>query len=431
MNKVVSLPTWFQEVKHDEVSMSLPGWVTDFRQEEWNSFAKNGLPTRKDERWKYTDLSFLTNRHFSPAPQIEADRLLDVIHQHRLQCGESILLVFVNGYFLPTVSDMAKLPKGVIACNMTTAMQQHADLVKSYWLNNNNTQKYPFVSLNAAQSRDGLFFYLPKACTLTTPIHLLSLMMNQADSISHPRHLFVLDEQSKATLVEEYFSLSDHASVMNIVTHIVAEKEAQLDHYKIQHEGKQAIHLAHTMVKQKQNSYLTFTQFSCGGLFARDEIAISLQESGAHCRTAGFYHLRDDHQYMDYHIDIDHAAPHTQSEMLYKGIIDKKARAVFNGRLHVEKDAQKILAYQANHNLLLSKEAEVYSKPELEIYADDVKCKHGASTGQIDQDAIFYLRSRGIDKDEAINIWLQGFAQEILQRVTHAGIKMRAEELML
>lgn len=431
MNSVASLPAWLEKAGQADASLSLPQWAVDLRQQQWEAFVKNGLPTRRDERWKYADLSFLTNKPFSTAPTIEADRFLDVINQHRLQRGESILLVFINGYFQPTLSDLAKLPKDVIACSMMTAMQQQADLVKAHWLSPSDARHYPFVSLNTALSLDGLFFYLPKACELTAPIHLLSLIVGKEAFVACPQHLFLLGEQSKLTLVEEYFSFTEQAYMMNVVTQMVAEKEAQLDYYKIQSEGKQATHLAHTLVQQKQNSQINFTHFSSGGLFARDEIIVTLQESGANCRTGGFYHLRDDNQYVDYHLDINHAAPHSQSEMLYKGIIDKKARAVFNGRLHVEKGAQKILAYQANHNLLLSKEAEVYSKPELEIYADDVKCKHGASTGQIDQEAIFYLRSRGIDKDEAIGIWLQGFAEEILQRVTHAGIKMRAEEIVL
>ncbi len=216
--------------------------------------------------------------------------------------------------------------------------------------------------------------------------------------------------------------------MMNVVTHMNLGKEAQFDYCKIQTESNQAIHVAHTFIQQRQDSKATLTYFSTGGAFARDEVMVKLLEPGADCRTGGFYHLNEDNQYIDYHVDIDHVAPRSQSEMLYKGILDKKSRAVFNGRLYVGKNAQKILAYQANHNLLLSKTAEVYSKPELEIYADDVKCKHAASTGQIDQEALFYLRSRGISHQDALTILLRGFTQDILERITHPGIRMRIEE---
>jgi Fe-S cluster assembly protein SufD len=431
MNSVVNLPTWLEKKKSEEAWTSLPTWAMDARKKHWQAFVSQGLPTRKDERWKYTDLSFLANKHFSEATRVDAHRLLDVINQHRLQRENSFLLVFVNGYFMPMLSDGDKLPKGVIACSLDKAMQEHADLVKAHWLPQGEISNYPFANLNTAMCRDGLFFYLPTSIHLSAPLHLLSLTLDTKAFIAHPHHVIVLGEESKLVLLEEYFSLADHTYMMNVMTHIVADKGAQLDHYKIQHEAKQAVHLAHTFVQQKQQSHVTFTNFSSGSSFARDEVIVRLQESGADCHTGGFYQLRDDNQYMDYHIDIEHEAPFCNSEMLFKGIVDKKSRAVFNGRLQVNKGAQKTMAYQANHNLLLSKEAEIYSKPELEIYADDVKCKHGASTGQIDEEAIFYLRSRGIDRDQAIAILLQGFADEILQRIAHTGIRARAEECLL
>lgn len=424
-----ALPKWL--TTKPEVNEALPDWARQFREQQWDAFLSVGLPTRKDERFKYTDIASVTAHAFSPAKRLDDALFFDAINQHRLQRGEAILLVFINGYFMPALSDRHKLPKEVIACPVETAMQHYADLIKPHWLKAVDVKRYPFAGLNAAQSTEGLFFYVPAHCVLKTPIHLLSLVVRGEECIVHPRHVMVLGEKSDVTLVEEYFSQVEQPYLINTVTHMVVEREARLQHYKVQHEGKRAIHLAHTFIQQSQDSNVTSASFAAGATFARDDVVVTLQAAGANCRTSGFYHLRNDNQYVDYHIDIDHIAPHSHSEMLYKGIIDKKARAVFNGRLHVEKDAQKILAYQANHNLLLSKEAEVYSKPELEIYADDVKCKHGASTGQLDQDAIFYLCSRGIPRQEAIAMLLHGFADDILQRVTHAGVKLRVEELVL
>lgn len=429
MMSPVNIPAWLQK-NGVENTLSMPDWAADFRRQQWTDFVKTGLPTSKDERFKYTDLSFLANKNFGKAGRVEDSRLIDTIHQYRLQGGDNILLVFVNGYFMPALSDLNRLPAEIIACSLDVAMRDHAELIKTHWLENAYTQKYPFARLNAAQCTEGLFFHIPKACELSAPIHLLSLVVEEQEFAAYPRHLFLLDENSKLTLIEEYFSLVDHAYMMNVVTHVVAKKNSRLNHYKIQREGSQAVHMAHLFVQQMQDSHVNSASFAAGASFARDDVIVSLQESGAHCSANGFYHLRHDNQYIDYHVDILHAAPRSNSEMLYKGILKNKSRAVFNGRLHVEKDAQKTLAYQANHNLLLSPNAEVYSKPELEIYADDVKCKHGASTGQMDNDAIFYLRSRGIAREEAVNMLLQGFGYEILQRVTHPGLKIRIQERM-
>jgi Fe-S cluster assembly protein SufD len=203
-----------------------------------------------------------------------------------------------------------------------------------------------------------------------------------------------------------------------------------LDYCKKQNENKKSIHIAHTLVKQLQNSKLSLSSFLCGGLFARDEVKVKLLEPGASCHTGGYYGSSVDNQYVDYHIDIYHLASHSMSEMLFKGTIDKKSRAVFNGKLYVEKDVQKILAHQTNHNLLLSKEAEIYSKPELEIYADDVKCKHGASIGQINHEALFYLRTRGISYSDALAILREGFADDIVQRIKHPEMRMRIQEML-
>ena len=407
-----------------------PAWLVNFRQQHWTAFLKNGLPTRKDERWKYADLGFLANQNYAAATQLDTDHLIDIIHQHRLQKSEGILLVLVNGYFMPMLSDLVKLPHHVIACGMSEALQLHNDKIKEHLPEKIDVQKYPFGSLNAAMFVDGLFLYVPDKCELAAPIHLLSLTIGEEEFITHPNNMIIVGQNSQLTLVEEYFSLVNQPYMNNVMTSIHVGENAKLEHYKIQQEGKKAAHFANIFVQQKKNSSFSHMNLSFGSVFARDDLVIKLLESGADCHTSGFYHLRHNNQYIDNHVDIDHAAPHSNSDMLYKGIIENKARAVFNGRLYVEKDAQKILAYQANHNLLLSSEAEVYSKPELEIYADDVKCKHGATTGQLDQDALFYLRSRGIPHEEAMSMLLQGFAEEIMQRVSHAGIKLRVQEML-
>jgi Fe-S cluster assembly protein SufD len=273
---------------------------------------------------------------------------------------------------------------------------------------------------------DGLFIHIPDSVLLSLPLHILSLSSGQESIMTSPNNLLVLGKNAQASVVHEYTSLVSGNYFNNVVTTIVAEDQAKLNLVKLQNESAQAIHMENIFVSQKQDSDVTLSNVTTGASFSRDDIAVLLAEAGAVCRTSGFYHASRDNQYIDHHVDVNHHAPRTNSEMVYKGIIDKKSRAVFNGGLYVEKNAQKITAFQENHNLLLSNTAEIYSKPELEIYADDVKCRHGATTGQIDRDALFYMQARGIDQATAMNILLKGFADDVLQRIIHPVIHQHA-----
>jgi Fe-S cluster assembly protein SufD len=386
------------------------------------------LPTRQNERWKYADLDYLKQQTFTEATHDTVNDLEDVINHYRLQLGDSTLMVFVNGYYMPSYSDRVKLPHQVIACSLDEAMIQHADLMPADQM---SLDDYPFAKLNKSVGTNGFFLYVPANIKIAAPLHFLSIVTDTHEFVAHSQRIVILGDESNLSMIEEYASLAEQSYFMNIVNHLYVGKKARLTYCKIQEEGKCATHIAATFVTQNQDSHTDFKHFSCGSLFARDDLVVSLNEKGANCTTRGFYSLQQDNQYIDHHVDIRHRAPHSTSEMLYKGILKNKSRSVFNGRLYVEKDAQKITAYQANHNLLLSQTAEVYSKPELEIYADDVKCKHGATTGQLDQDAIFYMQSRGIARDEAVAILLQGFADEVMHDISHPGIKKRVMEMVM
>jgi Fe-S cluster assembly protein SufD len=392
-------------------------------QKQWDEFLEKGLPTRKDERWKYTDLTCVSQKRWVAGNRLDAGYLRETVDQYRLTDTDSLMLVIVNGYFIPALSDLNKLPEGMVALSLNDALKDNPALVKAHWLGQIDPKKYPFARANTTLFKDGLFLIVPDNCKLNMPLHVLSIAADDNEFIAHPHHLFVFGKNSQVTLFEEHVAKTKKSYMMNIVTGYQMSEGASLDHYKIQAESPLAIHIANTFIQQKQHSRVKTTCFSTGAQFARDDLVVKLQETGSICQAGGYYRLNTDKQYIDHHVDITHAAAHSQSEMLYKGILDNKSKAVFNGRLYVEKDAQKILAYQANHNLLLSPDAEVYSKPELEIYADDVKCKHGATTGQLDQEALFYMQARGINKEEAINILLSGFAGEILDRVLNPSIK--------
>lgn len=427
MTQSTGLPAWVM-VTSQHGMPGAPSWLTSLQQQAWQDFQAHGLPTRHEERWKYAELGFLQQQSYVTAQRTIADGLQTKVNHHRLRHEPTILMLLVNGYVMTAFSDKAKCPTGMIACGMEEALEKYPDLVKACWHKTKDTSSYPFANLNMAHCQDGLFLYVPDDCQVELPVHLLSIVDDEQAFASHPHHVIHLGNHSRLTLIEEYFAFSHQAYFMNPVLDINIGKGANLTHYKLQHEGGKAVHLGHTFVTQQQDSEVTYTTIATGSQFARDELSVNLTERGTAFRAAGFYHLTRDRQYMDHHVDVNHAAPTSQSEMLYKGILEQQSRAVFNGRLHVEKDAQKIIAYQANHNLLLSNQAEVYSKPELEIYADDVKCKHGASTGQMNQAALFYLRARGIPEEEARQMLLQGFADEILNRITSPSLRARVME---
>lgn len=422
------LPNWLTKIElhNDETS---PDWLKEIRQREWRQFLAVGVPTRKLERWKYSDLSALSQINFTAAAsRVEPAQVEPLIQQERMRADDSILLTVVNGFFEPALSDLAKLPDGVIACDLAEACRDYPELVEKHWVSYGEDESHPFASMSAGLWQSGLFLYLPDHTKLSAPVHLLSLTVDVDAHFVLPRHMLIVGAMSRLMLLEEHIGYTKKPYFVNQVSSVILQESAKLEHYKIQRETANGIHITNTFVHQLKDSHIASTQFTTGASIARDDIVIKLAEQGAACSTAGFYYAMQDGQYVDYHIDINHQAPHSNSEMLYKGILDQKARAVFNGRLHVQKDAQRIVAYQANHNLLLSDTAEVYSKPELEIYADDVKCKHGATTGQIDEDALFFMRSRGIPKEDAMSILLQGFAQEIVERVTHPTIMLRVLE---
>jgi Fe-S cluster assembly protein SufD len=324
---------------------------------------------------------------------------------------------------MPALSDLARLPLGAVAIGMKDAREKHAELVNEYFIDAVNVRDYPFAALNLTNQEEGLFFYVPKSVHISVPIHVLSLTQGNIASRTEIQNLFVIEENAQAAILQEYANLSEVPHFTNSVTVLHAQAESKVQWIKHQHENTQSIHLESYFIQQAQNSDLNMTHVTQGAALSRDDVHVTLKAKGAVCKTSGFYHTWKENQYADHHVDILHLEPNTQSEMLYKGIIDKKSRAVFNGRLYVAQNAQRIQAVQGNHHLLLSPFAEAYSKPELEIYADDVKCRHGATTGQIDQDALFYLRARGIDEKEATRILMQGFADDVLKRVQHPVIQ--------
>jgi len=413
-------------------------WLTDYRQYHDDAFKQHGLPTPKNEYWKHTDLSLLAKTKFSSVNSdakkntLAEDKLIrDVIANHRITHGNVALLVMIDGCFSPELSELSDLSNDLIVCSLKDALKNHNELVKKYWPDKLSVTKSPFACLNAALFNDGIFIYVPKKCEIKAPIHILSIVSSQHNDDIHPRNLIILANESSLYLFEEFVSLRSvtrEPFMINTVTTVTLEDNAKLNYIKLQNPNAETIHFGHFTISQHQSSEFSSVNFILGAKFTREDLTINLQAPYATCHTSGFYQTTEHTVCIDNHVAVNHLAANTTSNMLYKGILNHPTRAIFNGRVYVESEAKKISAYQANHNLLLVDGAEVYSKPELEIYANDVKCKHGSTIGQIDPLALFYLCSRGIEINDAKKILLQGFAKEIIQCITDPTIKNRIEQ---
>lgn len=429
MNRIVTLPTWMQEDFKALNDQAAIGWLNDYRQSHWQALNAVGLPTRKHERFKYVDTQFLQEDSFIAAGFTELN-VSQLVAKYRLAQEDSILLLSINGVYQASVSEEHRLPEGCVIVSLSEAMQQYPEKVrKSLIATKELTYKNPFASLNAAMLQNGIFIDIPDGADVGLPIQCLSIMTEKENMVQHHACIIHVGKSSRVSLIEETVALSTNQYVETHNTMLTLEDKALVDYYKVQRGSKQASQFAHTHVVQQKDSKLTYTSFTDKCWLSRDDVTVLLHEAGAECYAGGFYNANIPGQQIDNHVDVHHLAPHTKSEMFYKGIMGEKAKAIFNGRLLVNAGAAKVVANQENHHLLLADTAEAYSKPELEIYADDVKCKHGATSGQLDQDAMFYLCSRGIPSNEAKRILLKGFAQEVYQRVAPLVLKKHLLQL--
>ena len=294
----------------------------------------------------------------------------------------------------------------------------------------NSYQHQAFVALNTAFLEDGAFIEIPRGVTAAAPIYILFVSTADEPNASHPRSLILVGDNSQASIIEDYVSLGEATCFTNAVTEIIAGENSVVEHYKLQAENEQAFHISTVQVRQARSSSFTSHSISFGGSLARNDVNVALAGSGAECTLNGLY-MTSNKQHVDNHTVVDHLKPHCNSRELYKGILDDRSSAVFNGSVIVRKDAQKTDARQSNKNLLLSEGATINSKPQLEINADDVKCAHGTSIGHLDEDSIYYLRSRGIGLNEARTVLTYGFANDVLNRMKVDAVRVRLECALL
>ncbi len=404
-------------------------WLLPIRKAAIARFSEFGFPTTKHEHWLYTNVAPIAHTAFSPAGDTPAEVTEDQLEEFSFD-ADCCRLVFVNGRFSLQLSAVQALPQGVKAGSLAAALESDSNLVEAHLTRHAKSQDGAFVALNTAFLTDGAFIHIPKGTVVETPIHLLFVTTaNGEPQVTHPRNLIVAETNSQATIVESYAGLGGGVYFTNAVTEVVANENAVVDHYKIEREGEEAFHIATTQFHQYRSSSVSFLNVSLGGALVRNDINTLLDGEGCDCNLNGLSMLGG-RQHVDNHLWVQHAMPHCTSREFFKGIYDDQSRGVFCGRIFVEKGAQKTDAKQTNMNLILSEDALADSKPQLEIFADDVKCTHGATIGQIDPDAIFYLRSRGISDLAARSLLIYAFANELICDIRVEPLRAQLAELL-
>lgn len=412
----------------DRLKADLPGgslsWVRDLREQGRARFAELGFPTVKNESWRYTNLRALDKLAFQPAIAAETGVSFDVLPTVRVDGTSGPRLVFVDGRFRAELSSTAGLPAGVQLLNLADALAHKPDLVGEHLGRLATPDELPLVALNTAFLADGPLLHVPQGIEVAEPVELVfvSVGSDEHPTAFHPRTLIVAEDNSRVVIVEHHVGLGAGATLSNGVGEVFVGANASVHHYKVQREQANAFHLSHTAAKVGGHGVYDNFILTTGARLSRNEVHSTFGGEHGDIHVSGAYMVRGD-QHVDTSTFIDHAVPNCTSREVYKGVIDDSARAVFQGKILVRPGAQKTDGYQQNRALLLSDTAEIDAKPELEIYADDVKCSHGATAGELDDQQLFYLRARGIDKDTARGLLIGAFLAEALDEIPEEGVR--------
>ena len=407
-----------------------PDWLVRFRAEGMESFETLGFPTMKDEDWHFTSVAPIADRVFHPASAILLSH--DEVAKLGLPTLGGPTLVFVNGYFSAELSspESDRVTAGVTMQSLAAAIQDDKDGALRAEIGSAATStSSAFTALNAAFFRDGALIRIAADAT-TGPIHLVFVAAGSDGMVSHSRNVIVADQHSQAMIIESYVAADDSTYFTNAVTEVILGDGARVSHYKLQSEDTTAFHVGTIQARQSRSSYYESFCFATGGDLSRTNVYTVLEGDAAECVLNGLY-LADGTQHMDHQTFVEHIAPNCPSHELYKGILDGRSHGVFNGKVYVHPEAQKTDGKQSNNNLLLSDHARVDTKPQLEIFADDVKCTHGATVGRLDETALFYLRSRGLSNTVARKLLTYAFAADVLERLSLAPLREALEARVL
>ncbi|HOC57482.1 MAG TPA: Fe-S cluster assembly protein SufD [Verrucomicrobiota bacterium] len=414
-----------------EAQARQPAWMAPLRKAGIARFAELGFPTLQQEDWRFTNVAPIASLPFKPVLHASRDGLgPDRIAQLTFGRLAAHRLVFIDGHYAAALSAPGPQPGGVVIRSLAAALADHAGLVRGHLAQHSRTDDDAFAALNSAFFQDGGFVYVPAGRQTESPVHLLFISTaKEPGATAQPRNLVIAEKGARATVLESYVSLAEGPHFTNPVTELALGEGAAIEHVKFQDESQNAFHIAALRAHLGRSSNLISHSIATGARLSRNTIHTALAGEGVECVLNGLYLTRGE-QLADHHMVVEHAQPHCNSHEYFNGILDGRSKGVFHGRILVRPAAQKTDAKQTNKNLLLSDEATVDTKPQLEIYADDVKCTHGATVGQLNDESIFYLRARGIGAETARRMLIHAFAGEIIERVQLAPAREELDKLV-
>jgi Fe-S cluster assembly protein SufD len=431
MNQELNITDFYRseyEKRADNLAGNSLKWLKEQRQKAIDRFSENGFPSPREEEWRYSNVRPIERKQFTPVS--DAVSVVDevLLSSHRLESSDT--LVFVDGKFSAEHSDLPQLPEGAIVESMVAAVESHSELLEAKLGRALHDEGHGFLDVNSAFFSDGLLIYLPRNSALAKPLQLLFVSTKrEVAQLSTIRNLLVIEQGASIELNETWIGEEGHCYLNAAVTEILAGDNSSVKMTKLQVESNRSYHFGGTYVKQAKYSTFNHQSFSFGGALVRNDLHTGLREA-ADVTLDGLF-LVAGRQHVDNHTRIDHTQPHATSREQYKGILSDKARGVFQGRVVVQEGAQKTNSEMSNHNLLLSENAEIDAKPQLEIYADDVKCAHGVTVGQLDNESVFFLQSRGVDSERARNMLTFAFANEQVEKIEQADLKLLVQDQLL
>jgi len=399
-----------------------PAWLQRLRENGHARFSEAGFPTTRDEDWRFTNVNAIARTPFRIASS-ERPKFATHTIEPFLAAKSACLLVFVNGYYSPEHSKLDGLAAGLEVHPLAELLARDPQRVERHLGSYADLRRDPFTALNTALWKDGAYVHIRRRAVIDEPIHLLYVSTGADEAVmTHPRTLVVAESESQAAVVESYVSTGEDTAFCNSVTELVAGEGSNIAHCMIEQENRQSYNVSTLRLQQARDSHVASHSLLLGGALVRNNVHPVLAGEGAECLINGLF-IGGGRQHLDNFMLVEHASPNCSSRQFYNGILDGQSRGVFHGRIIVHKDAQKTDAKQTNRNLLLSDDARIDTKPQLEIYADDVKCTHGATIGQLDENSLFYLRARGFDETMARRMLLHAFAKECLDRVAQPGVR--------
>ena len=403
--------------------------VHQTRLESLKIFEEKGFPSRRDEAWKYTSLNAMLRQNYALFPKAETTIQLKKVKKYFLFEIDTYKVVFIDGVYSPFLSDTTH--DGLDVCLMSAALSKakYRNLIDTYF-NKITDKEDSLTALNTSYTQEGAYIHIPKSVVAEKPVEIIHFSTGKEKALwLQPRNLIVVDQNAQVQILERHQSLREHDVVSNSVTEIYTHQDALVDYYKIQNDLSTASLIDNTYISQDKNSNVRVHTFSLGGKLIRNNLNFYLK--GQYCNsTLKGVTLLEDHQHVDHYTLVDHISSNCESHQDYKGVFSEGSKGVFNGKIHVDQSAQKTNAFQQNNNILLDDKATVNTKPQLEIFADDVKCSHGCTVGQLDEEALFYLMSRGIPKKEAKALMTYAFANNVLASVELPILKKRINNLI-